>query len=48
MSSSGFHGAKSHLSKEKVHPGRLCGAILSALGAHFSQTGATWPLLGVF
>ena len=48
MSSLGFHGAKSHLLKEKEQPSRICGAFLSDLVTHFSQTGATWPLRGVF
>ena len=48
MSSLGFHGAKSHLSKEKVQPGRICGAFFSDLVAHFSQIGVTWPLGVVF
>ena len=48
MSILGFHGAKSHLSKEKEKLGHICGAFLSDLVAHFFQTGVTWPLRGVF
>ena len=48
MSLLGFHGAKSHLSKEKERPDRTCGAFLSDLVTHFAQTGATWPLGDVF
>ena len=44
MSLLGFHGAKSHLSREKEQLGRTRGAFLSDLVAHFTQTGATWPL----
>ena len=48
MSNLGFHGAKSHLLKEKERPGRICGAFLSNLVAHFSQIGVAWPLGDVF
>ena len=43
-----FHGANSHLSKEKEQPGCTYGAFLSDLVAHLSQTGVTWPLGDVF
>ena len=44
----GFMGTRSHILRDKVHPGCTCWAIMSALGAPFSQIGAPWPLLGGF
>ena len=44
MSSLGFHGAKSHLSKEEEQPSRIYGAFFSDLVTHFAETGATWSL----
>ena len=44
----GFLCTRSLILKGKVHLGHTCWAIMSALGAPFSQLSAPWPPLGGF